>query len=246
MCHSPPPARATVRASGGASVTRPSGVQTATAVGATPWMRPPANARRPRVPGPTTSGRRTRRPSSSPRRRCAPCERRGRRSGRLTRGAEQVRRPVLAEPGEHLRGAERPERAPRPAARRRSKRALQAGAEVDLELVGGGAQVRRRVDAEAVAVERTVSAIAVCSPPGWAASVTIAQSRARRRRSRRRSSRRPRSASSSPRSAVPCARRGSPNGPSAPGAIAPQREMTAWVTGMFQRVSASASDSSSR
>ena len=44
ICHSPWPARATVRASGGASVTSPSGVHATTAVGATPWIRPPAKA----------------------------------------------------------------------------------------------------------------------------------------------------------------------------------------------------------
>ena len=42
--HSPPPARVTVRAKGGASVATSSGVHTATAVGATPCTRPPANA----------------------------------------------------------------------------------------------------------------------------------------------------------------------------------------------------------
>ena len=87
-----------------------------------------------------------------------------------------MRRPVLAEPGEHLRRAEWAEGAARPAAGVLEAR-LQAGAEVDLQLVGGGAQVGRGVDAEPVAVEATVSAIAVCSPPGWAASVIIAQSR---------------------------------------------------------------------
>ena len=56
-CHSPPPARVSVRASGGARVTSSVGVHTATAVGATPCTRPPANAT-PHLatpPGPTTS-----------------------------------------------------------------------------------------------------------------------------------------------------------------------------------------------
>jgi hypothetical protein len=43
-CHAPPPARVTVRANGGARVTISSGVHTATAVGAAPCTRPPANA----------------------------------------------------------------------------------------------------------------------------------------------------------------------------------------------------------
>ena len=100
-----------------------------------------------------------------------------------------MRRPVLAEPRDHLHRAERAER-PRPP-RGALEARLQAPAEVDRQRRPVGLQ-RAGVDAQAVAADRAVATISVRSnPSGSDASVTIAQVHARRGtrpRSRRRSS----------------------------------------------------------
>ena len=124
--HSPPPARATVRANGGRerddASRRPGGDR-----GRRDAVDAPAGEARtpPRPPGPTTSGRRTRRPSSSPRRRSRrPAS--ARRNAPVTRAPSRCGAQYWPSHGTDLRGAERARTAAAASRARASKRALQA------------------------------------------------------------------------------------------------------------------------
>ena len=134
MCHSPPPARATVRANGGASVTTSSGVHDRDRGRRDAVDAPAREGHALRLAPPPVLGER-----GAPvllrvdaaRRRAS-----GRRSVPRHAGAEQPRRPVLAEPRHHCAGPSGPNAA-RPFATLRRSAPSSPGPEVD-------AQRRRR------------------------------------------------------------------------------------------------------
>ena len=248
-----PPGRPCARTAAPA-VTTPAGVHAATAVGATA-VHAPAGERHARLvverrlPPPPVLGER-----GAPvllRVHARAVERALAEATRDVR-AEQVRRPVLPEPGHGAGGAERAPRPPRPVARRGEARE-EPRAELDVSDVRVGAQVRRALHAEPVRIDPARRRRRPCArtPPGSAASVIIAQVPRSSRQTPAITATLQSGAGEAPVVALerpmPWAGRGSPKGRRRPCAgRRGQREIRAWVTGTFQRVSASASDSSSR
>ena len=211
--HSPPPARATVRAKRRRErhdpVRRPGGDR---------GRRDPVHAAAregharaaSKPPGPTTSARRTPRPSSSPRRRSRrPAT--ARRSAPVTRAPSRCGDQYWPSHGTDCAGPSGPQR--RAAAIRAARRSARSGAGPSRPSASPRRRaVRRDVHAEPVRIDPGVvgdhRALEPARLGGAASSSPRSRARrGRRPRSPRRSSPAPRSASSSPRAPTPCARR---------------------------------------